>query len=127
MPGIVWLRQSLKNINHDKVLKNTTFKISIYHFYGLEAATSMLGQQPTQTLAATPAATPTAPTAKAPAANVATMPVDEAHHSKNMMHSNPAKRDFNIPLLDSTNRKSSRCRITTCAKTTKKFSGTKQY
>ena len=53
----------------------------------------MLGRQPTQTLATTPAeATP---------ANAATMPVDEAHHSKDMMHSNPAKRNSNVPSLDS--------------------------
>ena len=53
----------------------------------------MLGRQPTQTLATTPAeATP---------ANAATMPVDEAHHSKDMMHSNPANRNFNLPSLNS--------------------------
>ena len=29
------------------------------------------------------------------------MPVDEAHHSKDMMRSSPANREFNIPSLDS--------------------------
>ena len=65
----------------------------------------MHGQQPTQTPAATPTVTPaatsTATQAEATPANAATMPVDEAHHSKNMMHSNPANRDFNFPSLNS--------------------------
>ena len=53
----------------------------------------MLGRQPTQTLATTPA--------KATPADAATMPVDETHHSKDVMHSNPAKRDSNVLSLDS--------------------------
>ena len=65
----------------------------------------MLGQQPTQTPAATPAVTPaaapTAVPAKATTGNAATMPVDGAHHSKDIMHSNPANRNFNLPSLDS--------------------------
>ena len=53
----------------------------------------MLGRQPTHTPALTPA--------RATPADAATMPVDDRHHSKDMMHSNPAKRDSNVPSLDS--------------------------
>ena len=65
----------------------------------------MSSQQPPQTpaaaLAAAPPAAPTAVPAEATAGNAATMPVDGAHHSKDMMHSSPANREFNIPSLDS--------------------------
>ena len=65
----------------------------------------MSSQQPPQTpaaaLAAAPAPASTAVPAKATAGNAATMPVDGAHHSKNMMHSSPANKEFNIPSLDS--------------------------
>ena len=65
----------------------------------------MSSQQPPQTpaaaLAVAPAVAPTAVPAKATAGNAATMPVDGAHHSKDMMHSSPANREFNIPSLDS--------------------------
>ena len=65
----------------------------------------MSSQQPPQTpaaaLAVAPAATPTAVPAEATAGNAATMPVDGAHHSKNMMHSSPVNREFDLPSLDS--------------------------
>ena len=65
----------------------------------------MFSQQPTQTPAAAPAvapaAAPTAMPAKATTGNAASMPVDGAHHSKDMMHSNPANRNFNLPSLNS--------------------------
>ena len=65
----------------------------------------MSSQQPPQTpaaaLAVAPAAAPTAVPAEATAGNAATMPVDGAHHSKNMMHSSPANREFDLPSLDS--------------------------
>ena len=39
---------------------NTTFRISIYHFYELEATTSMSSEQPPQKPAAAPAVAPAA-------------------------------------------------------------------
>ena len=70
------------------------------------ALTATLAAAPAAVPAAAPAAVPaaasTATPSKATAGNEATMPVDEAHHSKNMMHSNPANRNFNAPSLNST-------------------------
>ena len=67
----------------------------------------MSSQQPPQTPAAAPAvapaAAPTAVPAKAKTGDAATMPIDGAHHSKDMMHSSPANRNFDIPSLDSNN------------------------
>ena len=57
----------------------------------------MSSQQPPQRPAAAPMAVP----AKAKTGDAATMPVDGAHHSKDMMHSSPANRNFNLPSLDS--------------------------
>ena len=86
---------------------NTTFRISIYHFYELEATTSMSSQQPPQKPAAAPAVAPaaasTAVPAKAKTGNAVTMPVDGAHHSKDMMHSSHANRNFDLPSLESIN------------------------
>ena len=65
----------------------------------------MSSQQPPQMPAAAPAvapaAAPTAVPAKAKTGDAATMPIDGAHHSKDMMHSSPANRNFNLPSLDS--------------------------
>ena len=79
----------------------------------LLSTTSMSSQQPPQTpaaalTAAPPAAPPAAPTAtpaEATAGDAATMPVNGAHHSKYMMHSNPTNKEFNIPSLDSMDNK----------------------
>ena len=59
----------------------------------------MSSQQPPQRPAAAPMAVP----AKAKTGDAATMPVDGAHHSKDMMHSSPANRKFDLPSLDSNN------------------------
>ena len=50
--------------------------------------------------AATPAAEPTATPSKATTGNEATLPVDEQHNSRNMMHFGPANRGSNVSSLD---------------------------
>ena len=50
--------------------------------------------------AATPAAASTATPSEATTGNEATVPVDEKHNSKNMMHFGPANRGSNVPSLD---------------------------
>ena len=86
---------------------NTTFRISIYHFYELEATTSMSSEQPPQKPAAAPAVAPaaaqTAVPAKAKTVDEVPMPVDRAHHSKDMMHSSHANRNCDLPSLESNN------------------------
>ena len=50
--------------------------------------------------AATPAAEPTATPARPTTGNEATLPVDEQHNSRNMMHFGPANRGSNVSSLD---------------------------
>ena len=66
----------------------------------------MSSQQPPQKPAAAPAVAPAAASTAVPAkatGNAATMPVDGAHHSKDMMHSSHANRNFDLPSLESIN------------------------
>ena len=53
--------------------------------------------------AATPAAEPTATPARPTTGNEATLPVDEQHNSRNMMHFGPVNRGSNVSSLDSKN------------------------
>ena len=67
----------------------------------------MSSQQPPQKPAAAPAVAlavaPTTVPAKAKTVDAATMPVDGAHHSKDIIHLSSANRNFDLPSLESNN------------------------